>query len=101
MFEFNKHIKIGKIVISADSPVCVIAEAGVNHNGKLPLAKKMIDAAAGAGIDIVKFQSFDTDEFLADHKATYSYKVRGKIKTEPLYKMFKRLELPYEGYEDL
>ena len=101
MFEFSKKIKIGKIILSQDAPVCIIAEAGVNHDGKLAVARKMIDAAAQSNADIVKFQTFDTNEFMADRTMTYAYKVRGRIKKEPLYAMFKRLELRNEWYESL
>ena len=43
----------------------IIAEAGVNHNGSVEIAKKLIDAAVSSGADAVKFQTFKTEEFLA------------------------------------
>ena len=101
MFKFNEKIKFGNIVLSKDSPVCVIAEAGLNHNGEFVLAKKMIDEAANAGADIVKFQTFKTEEFLADKNGIFSYKANGKIKKELMYNMFKRLELPYSWHKKL
>jgi len=52
----TKKVKIGKKVIGEDEPVFVIAEIGINHNGDINIAKKLIDMAVGAGCDAVKFQ---------------------------------------------
>jgi sialic acid synthase SpsE len=46
-------------------PVLIIAEAGVNHNGDLDMARRLIDVAAGAGADVVKFQTFRSDLIIA------------------------------------
>lgn len=83
------------------APVYVIAEAGVNHNGQEDLAFQLVDAAADAGADAVKFQTF-----LADKLATKSVqKARyQKINTDPeesQLDMLKRLELPREMYREL
>jgi len=66
-------ILIGTKIIGPGHPVFIIAEAGVNHNGDLELAKKLIDAAVEAGADAVKFQTFDPDTLVtkAASKATY------------------------------
>ena len=45
--------------------VCIIAEAGVNHNGSFELAKRMVDAAVEAGVDYVKFQTFDPKKLVS------------------------------------
>ena len=50
-----KYIKIGSKVIGGNNPVFIIAEAGVNHNGDLKIAKRLIDAAKSAGADVIKF----------------------------------------------
>ena len=52
----SKIVKIGEREVGAGAPVYVIAEIGINHNGDLDLARQMIDAAAAAGCDAVKFQ---------------------------------------------
>jgi len=101
MFKFNKKIKFGDIILSNNSPICIVAEAGINHNGRFAVAKKLIDEAVKAGADIVKFQTFKTEEFMTDKNEIYSYKVKGKEMRESLYKMFKRLELPYSWHKKL
>ena len=78
--------------------VYIIAEIGNNHNGSLNLAKKSIKAASECGADAVKFQSFITDEFMADRKIKYTYKTKQGHVTENMYKMFKRLEFKDEWY---
>ena len=54
----------------------VIAEAGVNHNGNIKLAKKLIDVASKAGADYVKFQTFDVDQLILKNTKTASYQKR-------------------------
>jgi len=98
---FAKEINIGNIVLGGQHPVAVIAEVGVNHNGDLAVAKKMVTAAAAAGADIVKFQTFTTEEFMSDTGLVYEYEEQGKIKQEDMFAMFKRLELPYAWHEEL
>jgi len=91
--KFNKRIRIGKKQISNDDAVFIIAEAGVNHNGDINLAKKLIDVAAKAGADAVKFQAFKTESLiLADvEKASYQQITTGKGETQ--FEMLKRLEI--------
>lgn len=79
----------------------IIAEAGVNHNGDLDLAKQLIDAAAEAGADIVKFQTFNTDRLAtrAAKKADYQNQVTGNKESQ--HAMLRRLELTTEMHEEL
>ena len=74
--------------------VLIIAEAGVNHNGSLEIAKKLIDAAANAGVDYVKFQSFNTDKLVSKNakKAEYQHKNMSED-DDSQYDMLKKLEL--------
>ena len=77
----------------------IIAEAGVNHNGSVELAKKLVDAAKEAGADAVKFQTFKTKNLVTKNarKAEYQIKNSGE---ESQYKMIKKLELsPDEFWE--
>ena len=76
------------------SKIRIIAEAGVNHNGSLDLAKKLVDAAAEAGVDYVKFQTFRADRLAAKSapKAVYQ-QADDAAKNESQYDMLKKLEL--------
>ena len=58
----------------------IIAEAGVNHNGSIEIAKKLIDVAVDAGVDYVKFQTFKTENVISKSakKATYQIENTGK-----------------------
>ena len=56
----------------------VIAEIGINHNGDMSLARKMIEEAARSGADAVKFQNYSTEDFIVDKTLTYSYENQGK-----------------------
>ena len=59
---FAKQIRIGSKTLKDCGPVFIVAEAGLNHNGSMKLAKKLIDAAKDAGADAVKFQTFKAEE---------------------------------------
>ena len=80
----------------------IIAEAGVNHNGDIVLAKKLIDAASKAGVDYVKFQTFKANKLvsLSAKKAAYQIKITGNIE-ESQYQMLKKLELSKEDHHEL
>jgi N,N'-diacetyllegionaminate synthase len=73
--------------------VIIIAEAGVNHNGSLSVAKKLIDVAKEAGADIVKFQTFNTEKLVTRTapKAAYQKKTTGAKESQ--FEMLKKLEL--------
>lgn len=81
-------------ILKKKSPY-IVAEIGVNHNGNLEIAKKSILAAAKAGADAVKFQMFNTEEFMSNSGESYKYKTKNGYKTEKMHKMFKRLEFNY------
>ena len=73
-------IRIGAKAIGAGEPVFIIAEAGVNHNGDLRTAKELVDAAAEAGADAVKFQTFRAQELVSAStpKAKYQTDTTGR-----------------------
>ena len=79
----------------------VIAEIGVNHNGNYKLAQKTIKAAVNAGADAVKFQMFETEEFMSNSGEIYKYKTQHGYKKEKMHAMFKRLEFNYSWYSKL
>lgn len=81
--------------------VIVIAEAGVNHNGDINLAKKLIDVAAEANADFVKFQTFSADSIVtrAAKKAVYQDQNMGG--SESQHEMLRRLELTFDMHDEL
>lgn len=88
-----KRISIGKHLIGIGEPCFIAAEIGINHNGNMDLAHRLIDSAADAGADAVKFQNYRTEDFISDSSLTYEYLSQGKMVIEPQYEMFKRYEL--------
>lgn len=88
-----KKIVIGPKKIGADESVFIIAEAGVNHNGKLDLALKLVDAAASAGVDAVKFQTFKAEQVVTDTGKMADYQKRNTGKNESQIEMLRSLEL--------
>ncbi len=84
------------------SKVLIIAEAGVNHNGNIEFAKRLIDAAVEAGVDMVKFQTFKVDTLVskAAKKAEYQTKNIGDD-DDSQYNMLKMLELSHENHMEL
>jgi N,N'-diacetyllegionaminate synthase len=82
--------------------VLVIAEAGVNHNGSLILAKQLIDVAAEAGVDLIKFQTFVTERNISFNAPKAEYQIRNaESKEESQYEMVKKLEMSREMHESL
>ncbi len=79
----------------------IIAEAGVNHNGSLATAKKLIDAAASAGADVVKFQTFRADSLVTKGAKKASYQVKNTGDDSSQHKMLKQLELSREDHREL
>ena len=79
----------------------VIAEAGVNHNGDIGMAKALVAAAATAGADLVKFQSFVTAKSIGRNapKAPYQIDVTGAAETQ--FDMVRKLELSRSNHEEL
>ena len=81
--------------------VLIIAEAGVNHNGDLRLAKQLIDAAADAGADLVKFQTFNADRQVTRAAKKADYQTQTTDGNESQHEMLRRLELTEAMHLDL
>jgi N-acetylneuraminate synthase/N,N'-diacetyllegionaminate synthase len=86
-------VRIGKRLVGEGQPCFMAAEVGINHNGDMDLAHRLIDAAADAGADAVKFQNYHTEDFISDRSLTHEYVSQGQTVVEPQYDMFKRCEL--------
>ena len=71
----------------------IIAEAGVNHNGRMDLAKRLVDAASTAGADFVKFQAFKSKHLVASSLEKANYQKKSGRPSESQYEMLKKLEL--------
>ena len=81
------------------SKTIIIAEAGVNHNGDIQLAKELISVAADAGVDYVKFQTFKTEKLVSKEAAKAAYQIANtQSKEESQFDMIKRLELDVEAH---
>jgi sialic acid synthase SpsE len=87
MNDICHEIKIGSKKIGANHPTYVIAEAGLNHNGDVKVAKKLVQAASDANTDAIKFQTYKTEEFI--------------VKTNPYFKFFKNAELSLDEFGEI
>jgi len=98
---FNKEIKVGNKIIAKNQPVFIIAEAGVNHNGDISMAKQLIDLAKEANADAVKFQTFTAEKLntVSAPKATYHVETTGD--EQSWFDLLKSQELSREDHVEL
>lgn len=97
----QREIQIADRTIGAARPCFVIAEAGVNHNGDLRLAMDLVDIAADAGADAVKFQTFEADRLVTRDAPKAEYQAAATGTAESQYEMLRRLELSFEDHRAL
>lgn len=83
------------------SRVFIIAEAGVNHNGNIEIAKKLVDVAVLAGADAVKFQTFRAENLVCKNARKAKYQLETTEKAESQFDMLKRLELTPDMHQQL
>jgi N-acetylneuraminate synthase len=81
------------------SAVLIIAEAGVNHNGRVELAFDLVDAAVAANVDIVKFQTFQAKNLVLPFAEQAKYQKENTQKTQSQYELLKQLELTFEEHQ--
>src|SRR5205085_7274658 len=88
-------IRIGSRFVGPGHPVFYIAEAGVNHNGQLDLAHKLVDAAVEAGADAVKFQTFKAERLntRAAPKAAFNVRTAGSVGETWWFELLKQEEM--------
>ena len=91
-FKINNH------EISKENPPFIIAEAGINHNGSVEKAVKMVKTAKNAGVSAIKFQTFKAHEFISNSSLTYTYTSQGESITESQLDLFKRCELSNDDF---
>ena len=96
-----KAITIANKKISPNAPPFVIAEAGVNHNGRLDVAVRMVDAAARAGADAIKFQTFRAQDLATKTAKMVAYQKKNTGRSESQLAMLKRLELKESFYDPI
>jgi N-acetylneuraminate synthase/N,N'-diacetyllegionaminate synthase len=94
-------IRIPGRAIGEGAPCFVIAEAGVNHNGSLALARRLVDAAKKAGADAVKFQTFRAEQVVSPHAPKAAYQKRTTGARESQLAMGRKLELPFAAFRRL
>ena len=94
-------IQVNRKKIGYNQPCFIIAEAGVNHNGDVNLAKRLIVAAIEAGADAIKFQTFHTDNVVTRTAEKAGYQKNTTSSEESQYEMIKKLELSDEVFLEL
>lgn len=97
----ERVVQVGGRTIGSTAPVFVIAEAGVNHNGDLALARELVRAAARAGADAIKFQTFEPRELATRDAAKADYQVATTGGEESQREMLERLALPEAAFREL
>jgi N,N'-diacetyllegionaminate synthase len=93
-------VRIGDRLVGRGEPVFIVAEAGVNHNGKVELGKKLVDAAKVSGADAVKFQTFRVQKVVTRYAGKADYQKQADSK-ESQYEMLRKLELSFEDIKGL
>lgn len=81
--------------------VLIIAEAGVNHNGDIKIAKKMIDAAVVCGVDIIKFQTVKVEALVTRNAEQADYQINNTKNRESQMEMLKKITMPYHDFDEI
>lgn len=98
---FSKSVRVGPFTIGQGHPVFIIAEAGVNHNGDIQMAKRLVDAAKAAGADSVKFQTFKAENLNTRTAPKSTYHVETTGKNGSWFDLLKTQELDRKAHQIL
>lgn len=98
---WDPDLKIGARQIGERHPVFVISEAGVNHDGDIALAERLIQLSAEARADCVKFQTYDAEKVVTSQAPKAAYQIENTGAAESQLAMLKRLQLPHDAYPRL
>jgi sialic acid synthase SpsE len=96
-----KDITFESSVIGSDQPCWIIAELSANQDGSPERAAELIQIAAAAGANAVKFQTYVVDDFVADFNRVTSWGPPDDRRHEPIGEMFSRYQLPWDSYAEL
>ena len=96
-----KHVEVESRKIGPGYPCLIIAEAGVNHNGDVGLARRLIDLAVEAGADAVKFQTFKAERLVTPDAPKADYQLQAAGGCESQFEMLRLLELSREDHLEL
>lgn len=96
-----RPVLIGAQSVGPNLPCMIIAEAGVNHNGSLDMALRLVDAAAEAGADVIKFQTFKSEEVVSPIAPKADYQMRTTGAAESQLDMVRKLELSQQAFATL
>lgn len=94
-------IQLGKYKIGPGHPCFIVAEAGVNHNGSLEMARQLVDVALEAEATAIKFQAYKAERLASKDAPKAEYQVRTTGGTESQLEMLRRLELSHDAHRDL
>jgi N-acetylneuraminate synthase len=97
----NFQLPTSNIGIGPGQPCFIVAEAGVNHNGSVAMARQLVDAAVEAGADAIKFQTFKAESMVVPQAPKADYQLQTTAAGESQLDMLKRLELPFEAFREL
>lgn len=95
------YVEIAGHIVGPGNSVFIIAEAGCNHNGDIGMAKELIDVAAAAGADVVKFQAFRADNLATRYAPKAAYALEVTDQDESAFDMLRNLELSLEHHQEL
>ena len=97
----KQEIRIGDRIIGDSSPVFIISEAGVNHNGDLDMARRLVEEAGSCGADCIKFQTFKAERVVTVSAPKAKYQLGTTDRTESQLDMLRKIELKPEHHLEL